>query len=86
MAMEVVHGEGERDVRLYDSIVMSRGAPNLDAPTDGRASSGGPTASNCNLRASAMRTVRSYQIMQAQVANPHGFYVATHRYAFKVWR
>jgi len=72
MAMEVVHGDGERDVRTYDSIVLGRAGPD------------GQGGANCNLRASAMRTVRSYQIMQAQVSNPHGFYVATHRYAYKV--
>lgn len=53
MAMEVVHGEGERDARLFDSVVLSRAGPD-----------GLPSGSNCNLKASAMRTVRSYQIMQ----------------------
>jgi hypothetical protein len=27
MAMEVVHGDGERDVRAYDSIVLGRMGP-----------------------------------------------------------
>ena len=52
MAMEVVLGDAERDVRNYDSIVLGRA---------------GEAGGNCNLRASAMRTVRSYQILQGQV-------------------
>ena len=47
-------GEHERDVRTYDSIVLGREA-------------GREGAGNCNLRASSMRTVRSYQMMQSQV-------------------
>ena len=66
-------GDAERDVRTYDSIVLGRGTA---------ASSQGE--SSCNLRASAMRTVKSYQVLQSQVNNAHGFYVATHRYAYKV--
>lgn len=69
MAMEVVIGDHERDVRTHDSIVMGRPGENLG---------------NVTLRATAMRTVKSYQILQSQVHAPHGFYVSSHRYCFKV--
>lgn len=97
VAMEVVPGESERDVRFHDSIVLQRQGE----------------AGNCNLRASSMRTVRSYQIIQqhctAPLSSPAStspsrtssspspspspspaggasapFYCATQRYAFKV--
>ncbi len=71
MAMEVVSGNTERDVRAFDSIVLSR-------------ASGGSPGYACNLRPSAMRTVKSYQVLQPQINNPLGFHIATHRYAFKV--
>ncbi|GFH09111.1 uncharacterized protein HaLaN_04198 [Haematococcus lacustris] len=55
MAVEVMMGENERDVRGQDSLVLSRLLPD------------GSPGGNCNLKASAMRTVRSYQLMQEQV-------------------
>jgi hypothetical protein len=38
----------------------------------------------CTLPMSAMRTVQSWKLMQAQVAAPDGFHVCTQRFAFKV--
>ncbi|GFH16730.1 uncharacterized protein HaLaN_13212 [Haematococcus lacustris] len=72
MAVEVMMGENERDVRGQDSLVLSRLLPD------------GSPGGNCNLKASAMRTVRSYQLMQEQIANPEAIYVATSRYLFRV--
>ncbi len=69
MAMEVVMGEAERDVRTHDSLVLRRA---------------GEPGGNCSLRASSMRTVRSYQVLQQHACDAHGFYLSTQRYAFKV--
>ncbi|KAJ9515538.1 hypothetical protein QJQ45_021643, partial [Haematococcus lacustris] len=62
MAVEVMMGENERDVRGQDSLVLSRLLPD------------GSPGGNCNLKASAMRTI----------ANPEAIYVATSRYLFRV--
>jgi hypothetical protein len=50
MAMEVMAAEeGERDVRGYDSIVLGRSRTREDGTS--------AWAGNCNLKASALRTV-----------------------------
>jgi hypothetical protein len=50
MAMEVMAAEeGERDVRGYDSVVLGRSRAREDGTSN--------WAGNCNLKASAMRTV-----------------------------
>ncbi|EFJ42867.1 hypothetical protein VOLCADRAFT_119275 [Volvox carteri f. nagariensis] len=99
MAVEVAMGEREREARLHDSLVLARGSVVAasaaaavmgtaaasgggDAVASGAISPSGPT--NCNLRPSSMRTVKSYKLLQTTASSPHGFYIATHRYVFNV--
>eukprot|EP00798_Chlamydomonas_sp_ICE-L_P012618 gene12618-15846_t len=75
MAMEVEHCKEDRDMRTYDSVVLSRASTAKKSPI----------ASNCNLRPSAMRTVKSYQVLRSFAKDANGaFFSATHRYVFKV--
>eukprot|EP00798_Chlamydomonas_sp_ICE-L_P002355 gene2355-8663_t len=74
MAVEVSTGSVERDARVYDSFILSR--------VNTTASS--PLCSSCNLRPSAMRTAKAYSLLKSEVDSPNHFFMATHRYAFKV--
>ncbi|KAG2448232.1 hypothetical protein HYH02_006817 [Chlamydomonas schloesseri] len=63
----------------------SRGSATMPPSTSPSGAGEPPLApANCNLRVSSMRTVKSYKLLSSTAANPHGFYIATHRYAFSV--
>jgi len=70
MAVQVIKGQEKQEVRTYDSVLLGR-----------RAQDGGAVYA-CDLCSSSMRTVRSYQVLQAQLEE--GFHVSTHRYLYKV--
>ena len=59
-------------------------AASASASSPGGGGGGPPQPTNCNLRVSSMRTVKSYKLLSSTAANPQGFYIATHRYAFSV--
>ncbi|GLI69288.1 hypothetical protein VaNZ11_013871, partial [Volvox africanus] len=70
------------------SIVAVSAAMVAAAAGGGTSQGGGgislPSPTNCNLRPSSMRTVKSYTLLQTTASSPHGFYIATHRYVFSV--
>ncbi|GIL86770.1 hypothetical protein Vretimale_15639 [Volvox reticuliferus] len=69
------------------SIVAASATVTAAATSCGSNHGGGgvlPGPTNCNLRPSSMRTVKSYKLLQTTASSPHGFYIATHRYVFSV--